>query len=101
MCIRDRPNLHGLHARVETLDREKGQGFDVVASRAFASLADFVNWSRGALKVGGVWMAMKGKHPQDELALLPPWTEVFHVEPIAVPGLQADRCIVWMRDRLA
>ena len=65
------PNLHGLHARVETLDREKGQGFDVVASRAFASLADFVNWSRGALKVGGVWMAMKGKHPQDELALLP------------------------------
>jgi len=95
------PNLHGLHARVETLDREKGQGFDVVASRAFASLADFVNWSRGALKVGGVWMAMKGKHPQDELALLPPWAEVFHVEPIAVPGLQADRCIVWMRDRLA
>jgi 16S rRNA (guanine527-N7)-methyltransferase len=95
------PNLHGIHARVETLDREKGQGFDVVASRAFASLADFVNWSRGALNVGGVWMAMKGKHPQDELALLPPWTEVFHVEPIAVPGLQADRCIVWMRDRLA
>lgn len=95
------PNLQGLHARVETLDREKGQGFDVVASRAFASLADFVNWSRGALKVGGVWMAMKGKHPQDELALLPPWAEVFHVEPIAVPGLQADRCIVWMRDRLA
>jgi len=95
------PNLHGLHARVETLDRDKGQGFDVIASRAFASLADFVNWSRGALKAGGVWMAMKGKHPQDELALLPSWVDVFHVEQIAVPGLEADRCIVWMRDRQA
>jgi len=44
---------------------------------------------------------MKGKHPREELASLPGWAEVFHVEPIAVPGLQADRCIVWMRDGLA
>lgn len=95
------PNLHGLHARVETLGRDQGQGFDVVASRAFASLSDFVSWSRGALNPRGVWMAMKGKHPREELASLPGWAEVFHVEPIAVPGLQADRCIVWMRDGLA
>ncbi|MBL0918770.1 MAG: 16S rRNA (guanine(527)-N(7))-methyltransferase RsmG [Hydrogenophaga sp.] len=95
-------NLHGLHSRVETLDRRRGEeGFDVIASRAFASLVDFVNWSHRALQIGGVWMALKGKHPQAELHALPPGIEVFHVEPVAVPGLKADRCVVWMRDRRA
>jgi 16S rRNA (guanine527-N7)-methyltransferase len=94
------PNLRGLHARVESLNAMSGQGFDVVCSRAFASLVDFVNWSRGALYPGAVWMAMKGKHPQDELATLAeeaPGVDVFHVEQLRVPGLVAERCIVWMR----
>ena len=89
------PNLRGLHARVETLT----DGYDVVSSRAFASLVDFTNWSRSALAPSGVWLAMKGKHPADELAQLPPAVEVFHVEQLAVPGLAAERCIVWMRKR--
>jgi 16S rRNA (guanine527-N7)-methyltransferase len=42
-------------------------------------------------------MALKGKHPGEELALLDPGVQVFHVEQIAVPGLEAERCIVWMR----
>ena len=93
-------NLHGLHARVETLSRGRGEeGFDVITSRAFSSLPDLVTWSGAALQVGGVWMALKGKHPLDELLALPPEVEVFHVEPVAVPGLAADRCIVWMRPR--
>lgn len=92
-------NLRGLQARVETLDRQRGAGFDVVCSRAFASLPDFVHWTRAALNPSGLWMALKGRHPQEELLALPPWVEVFHVEPVAVPGLDADRCIVWMRDR--
>lgn len=87
------PNLHGVHARVETLT----QPFDVVTSRAFASLVDFTQWSAGALAEQGVWMAMKGKVPQDEMAALPAGVEVFHVEPLTVPGLDAERCIVWMR----
>ncbi|MGH6638823.1 MAG: 16S rRNA (guanine(527)-N(7))-methyltransferase RsmG [Polaromonas sp.] len=87
------PNLTGLHARVENI----AQPFDVICSRAFASLADFTQWSAGALAPQGVWMAMKGKHPADELAILPPGTEVFHVEQLQVPGLDAERCIVWMR----
>jgi len=87
------PNLHGVHARVETLT----QPFDVVTSRAFASLVDFAQWSAGALAGQGVWMAMKGKVPQDEMAALPAGVEVFHVEPLSVPGLDAERCIVWMR----
>ncbi len=87
------PNLHGVHARVEQLD----QPFDVVTSRAFASLADFTQWSRGALATDGVWMAMKGKVPHDEMSALPEDIRVFHVEPLTVPGLDAERCIVWMR----
>ena len=91
------PNLRGVHARVETLTAEQGGGFDVVCSRAFASLVDFTAWSQAALKPGGVWMAMKGKHPADELAALPPAVAVFHVEQLQVPGLDAERCIIWMR----
>jgi len=87
------PNLHGIHARVESLSGP----FDVVSCRAFASLLDFTTWSRAALGGASVWLAMKGKHPFDELAALPPEVQVFHVEPLAVPGLEAERCIVWMR----
>jgi 16S rRNA (guanine527-N7)-methyltransferase len=87
------PNLKGLHARVESLT----QSYDVVCSRAFASLPDFVSWSRGALADHGVWLAMKGKHPEQELAALPNEVQVFHVEQLQVPGLEAERCIIWMR----
>ena len=87
------PNLTGLHARVESID----QPFDVICSRAFASLADFTQWSVGALAPQGVWMAMKGKHPAEEMAALPATVKVFHVEQLQVPGLAAERCIVWMQ----
>jgi len=87
------PNLRGLHARVESLSTR----YDMVSSRAFAALADFVNWSAQALAGQGVWLAMKGKHPADELLALPAHTQVFHVEPLRVPGLDAERCIIWMR----
>ena len=90
------PNLRGIHARVENL----AGPYDVICSRAFASLADFIAWSGGALAEQGVWLAMKGKRPDDEMAALPPTAEVFHVEQLQVPGLDAERCIVWMRQRL-
>ena len=88
-------NLAGLHARVESIE----QPFDVICSRAFASLPDFTRWSVDALANSGAWMAMKGKRPDDEIAALPESVQVFHVEQLAVPGLQAERCIVWMRKR--
>ena len=87
------PNLRGIHARVETLTEPQ----DVVCSRAFASLPDFTQWTRKSVATGGVWMAMKGKHPAEELTVLPPEVQVFHVEQIIVPGLDAERCIVWMK----
>ena len=89
-------NLHAQHARVEQL---KAAPFDVVTSRAFASLPDFTNLTRRHLPDAGLWMAMKGKAPADELSALPTGVEVFHVEQLAVPGLDADRCIVWMRPK--
>lgn len=88
-------NLKGIHARVENLEGP----FDVVSCRAFASLPDFVSWSWAALAGDGIWLAMKGKHPADEIAALPAQAEVFHVEQLTVPGLEAERCIVWMRPR--
>ena len=90
-------NLKGVHARVETL----AGPFDVIGSRAFASLPDFVNWSASALAPNGIWMAMKGKLPEEEIATLPPNAQVFHVEQLHVPGLNAERCMVWMKKSTA
>ena len=87
------PNLKGIHARVETL---KGP-YEVVSCRAFASLIDFTTWSRRAIADNGIWFAMKGKHPQDEIDALGKDVQVFHVEPLQVPGLDAERCIVWAK----
>lgn len=96
-------NLRAAHARVEAM-AEPGApggsgGFEVITSRAFAALADFVQASHRLLAPGGVWMAMKGQVPDAEMRALPAWAEVFHVEQLVVPGLQARRCLVWMRRR--
>ena len=89
------PNLHALHQRVE-----QGRGrYGLITSRAFATLADFCKLTRPQLAGGGIWMAMKGKDPVDEMAALPADVEVFHVEHLHVPGLDAERCLVWMRLR--
>jgi 16S rRNA (guanine527-N7)-methyltransferase len=88
------PNLRSVHSRIEQMAPAAA---DVVVSRAFASLPDFCAWTRRHLGPGGVWLAMKGKHPADEIAALPPDAEVFHVEPLEVPGLDAERCAIWLR----
>jgi 16S rRNA (guanine527-N7)-methyltransferase len=88
------PNLHAVHGRVEAL---RAPPFELVTSRAFASLADFVRLTRPLLAPGGSWLAMKGKLPADEIAALPADVTVFHVEPIGVPGLDAERCLVWIK----
>jgi len=90
------PNLHSAHSRVETL---KAPAFQLITSRAFASLADFTRLTGSLLAPDGTWLAMKGKTPLDEIAALPSALEVFHVEPLQVPGLDAQRCLVWIRNR--
>lgn len=89
-------NLHALHTRVEAL---RGSPFDVVISRAFSTLAKLVELTRESLANDGVWLAMKGRAPAEEIATLPPDIEVFHVEQLVVPGLDAERSLVWMRRR--
>lgn len=88
------PNLKAMHARVETLTDK----YDLITSRAFATLLDFVTGSRAALRAdSGIWLAMKAKDTSAEVAELPADVAVFHVEQLAVPGLDAERCIVWMK----
>ncbi|NDZ13757.1 16S rRNA (guanine(527)-N(7))-methyltransferase RsmG [Variovorax sp. WS11] len=91
------PNLRGLHARVESLTGS----YELISSRAFASLPDFFEGSKHLLAPGGRWLAMKGKTPSDELSQVAAEIEVFHVEQLRVPGLEADRCIVWARKQTA
>jgi 16S rRNA (guanine527-N7)-methyltransferase len=89
------PNLHAEHSRIENL---RAGPFDVITSRAFASLPAFTSLTRQHLAEGGAWMAMKGQRPDAELAELPPTVEVFHVEPLL--GLSGERCLVWMQPNL-
>jgi 16S rRNA (guanine527-N7)-methyltransferase len=90
------PNLHGEHSRVEALNTAP---FDLITSRAFASLLDFTTLTHRHLKPDAIWLAMKGQHPAEELAALPSDLDVFHVEQLRVPGLDAQRCLIWIKPR--
>lgn len=71
--------------------------FDVITSRAFADLSDFVNWSGHLLAEGGQYIALKGTAPAEERERLPaPW-KVQKLEPLAVPGLDAERHLVFIK----
>jgi 16S rRNA (guanine527-N7)-methyltransferase len=89
-------NLHPRHARLETLSSSEGR-FDIVTARAFSSLRQFVETTRHLIEPTGVWLAMKGKQPDVEMRDLPTDCQLFHVEPLTVPGLDAERCLVWMK----
>jgi 16S rRNA (guanine527-N7)-methyltransferase len=90
------PNLQSVHGRVEDIAPSPS---DVITSRALSPVAEFVACSARHLLPEGVWLAMKGKYPTQEIAALPIGIEVFHVEQVSVPGLDANRCLVWMRWR--
>jgi len=87
------PNVEVVHARVEAM---RGPLFDVIVSRALATLAQFVGWTRHLLAPGGCWLAMKGRSPADELAALPPDVRA-SVVPLSVPGLDEERHLIEMR----
>jgi 16S rRNA (guanine527-N7)-methyltransferase len=75
---------------------EVKQPFDVITSRAFADLSDFVNWSGHLLAEGGRFIALKGTAPQDERERLPePW-KVERLQALKVPGLDAERHLVFI-----
>lgn len=80
--------------RVEQL--QVPEKFDVITSRAFAELADFVTWSGHLLKEGGRFIAMKGVLPTEEIARLPSGWKVSQVQPLVVPGLNAERHLIFI-----
>jgi 16S rRNA (guanine527-N7)-methyltransferase len=88
-------NANALHGRVELL--APGSGFNVIVSRAYSNLEDFTASTRSHLASDGVWVAMKGTSPDQEIEALQSGRSMFHVEPLHVPGLEADRCLVWIR----
>jgi 16S rRNA (guanine527-N7)-methyltransferase len=92
-------NLRGIHARVEQmLPADAQDGFDIITSRAFATLADFVGLTKDLLAFNtGVWMAMKAKAVAAEAAGLSLGVSVFHVEPLIVPFLNGERNLVWLK----
>lgn len=71
--------------------------FDVITSRAFADLSDFVNWSGHLLAEGGQFIALKGMAPPEEQERLPKEWKVAKLEPLTVPGLDAERHLVFIQ----
>ena len=86
-------NLQAFHTKAQSL-----QGtYQVVCSRALGSLFDFVTWTSHAIDRDGMWMAMKGKPPVEEISCLPTSQYSCEVEPLHVPELDEERCLVWIR----
>jgi len=85
-------NLSVVTNRVE--DYRPETGFDLITSRAFSDLREFVALTRHLLKPAGRWLAMKGLYPHEELALLPAGVKVSADHVLAVPGLDATRHLI-------
>ncbi|EGQ7791114.1 TPA: 16S rRNA (guanine(527)-N(7))-methyltransferase RsmG [Vibrio cholerae] len=86
-------NVLPVQSRVEEFDPESG--FDGVLSRAFASMTDMVNWCQHLPKPnGGVFLALKGVRPDDEISLLPEWCSVTDIKALQVPELEGERHLV-------
>jgi 16S rRNA (guanine527-N7)-methyltransferase len=85
----------GVHTmRVEQF--QSVEKFDVITSRAFADLSDFITWSQHLLAEGGRFIAMKGVAIQDELAQLSAGWMIREVRPLHVPGMPAQRHLIFI-----
>lgn len=91
-------NLQAHHARVENL---KPFAADIVVSRAFASLADFAILGGRHVGAHGTMLALKGREPTEEITELSEATSwrVARIDPLQVPELDAQRCLVWLRNK--
>ena len=92
-------NLQGVHGRVEDAATFKQPEFDLITSRAFASVKDFTQLTRHLLAPAGHWAAMKGHLSDEERSAIPADVDMFHVEQLRVPELDAARCLVWLKPR--
>jgi 16S rRNA (guanine527-N7)-methyltransferase len=88
-------NARALQSRVEDVEGT----FECITARAFASLADMLGWGGHLLAPGGTWLAMKGKHPAEELAGVPAGFSVEAIHALGVPGVEGERHLVVIRRR--
>ena len=89
-------NVRVVSGRVEAVQNFQA---DLITSRAFAELADFVQWTSHLLQDGGRWAAMKGVYPEDEIRHLPDVVEVERVDVLHVPQLDAERHMVLLHKK--
>jgi len=87
-------NVEAMDVRAESLD--PARQFDTITSRAFSTLADFVNLIRPQMNATTRVLAMKGAYPRSEIKDLPDWVKVDAIEKLTVPYLQAERHLVIM-----
>jgi 16S rRNA (guanine527-N7)-methyltransferase len=86
--------LEGVRAVQSRVEEVEGE-FDCVTARAFASLADMLAWGGHLLAPRGIWLAMKGKSPDEELPGVPDGFTVNGIHTLDVPGLGvAERHLV-------
>jgi 16S rRNA (guanine527-N7)-methyltransferase len=85
-------NLTVVTGRVE--DYRPDAAFDLITSRAFSDLKEFVQLTRHLLEPGGRWLAMKGLYPNEEIAVLPAGVKVSADHALLVPGLEANRHLI-------
>lgn len=88
-------NAQVVNERVEHW--QASRPFDVIVSRAFADLSDFVTQTRHLLAPGGEFVAMKGQRPDAEIARLPEAFKVMRILELVVPGLEAERHLVFIQ----
>lgn len=91
-------NVQVINARVEAM---VGEQFDVITSRAFAELGDFVSITKQLMAQNGRWVAMKGVYPYEEIDRLPAYVDVITVDKLNVPHLEAERHMVVLRKKAA
>jgi len=86
-------NVTTIQSRVE--EYQPKEKYDAVISRAFASILDMVNWCQHLPKTeSGVFLALKGQWPNDEIAQLPTFISVMDIKPLNVPELKGERHLV-------
>lgn len=86
------PNVEAVLGRAESY--RPARPFDSVVARALGSLAEFVRVAGHLAGRDGRLLAMKGRPPEAELKALPAGWKALAVHPVAVPGLDAERCVV-------
>lgn len=82
-------NLTVINDRVEAY--QPPQLFDMIISRAFASLADMTGWCRHLLADDGCFLAMKGQYPQEEISAIAHEYKVLARHELHIPNVEGER----------